>query len=67
MKKVFISFVTALMSVTAMAQETDFLTVENVIINPGEEKELAIGLVNAQENFNGLTCNIALPDGLEFV
>ena len=71
MKKILTIICVALFSVAAMAQEatqeTDFLSIDDIVINPGEELEIGIKLTNAEEYYEALQCNIALPEGLEFV
>jgi len=70
MKKVLMILCAALFSVAAFAQETteetDFVSIEDIVINPGEEVEIGVSLTN-QLQYTAFQCNIALPEGLEFV
>lgn len=62
----------ALFSVAATANEfiyedNDFVSIEDIVINPGEEVEIGVNLTNAEEYYQAFQCNIFLPEGLEFV
>lgn len=69
MKKILFIFYAALFSLAAIAQdpteETDFVSIEDIVINPGEEVEIGVSLTN-EKRYIGFQCNIALPEGLEF-
>lgn len=67
MRKLLIALSTVMMALSAVAQETDRMAVEDLIISPGQEVEVGISLINQAEIYEALQCNIALPEGLEFV
>lgn len=61
-------FMACLMAVSSFAcvQAENKVTVEDIIIKPGEEKTVAVFLENS-DNINALQMDITLPEGIDYV
>jgi len=50
-----------------VGNETDFMSIEDVTMHPGEMKTIEVMMTNEREDIKGIQCDIKLPQGISFL